>query len=131
MWLNQVAQAGRVASDLQIKTTNHGTQYASFRLALPRGGRRSSFITVECHGKHVTTALERARVGRTALVAGWLRQDEWRDQHGRQERHVIVVTDLHVFDKLLAVDPSIQPLPQLDSTPDASSQLDTRDAEAA
>ena len=98
--LNIVSIGGRPTADPQMHVTNGGTPYATFRLANPSGRPKANFITVECWGKLVSTALSRVQKGVVVLVTGEIRHREWNDEHGkRHERVTVKAHALYSFDR--------------------------------
>lgn len=98
--LNIVSIGGRPTAEPQMHVTNGGTPYATFRLANPSGRPKANFITVECWGKLVSTALSRVHKGVVVLVTGEIRHREWHDEHGkRHERITVKAQALYSFDR--------------------------------
>jgi single-strand DNA-binding protein len=94
MWMNVACLVGRVASDPKARTTAGGTNYATLRIAVPKGRGKTDFFTVELWGKLAQVALDRVRTGGIVSLRCELDQQQWGPDGERKERVALVVRKL-------------------------------------
>lgn len=88
--INRVVLVGRLTKDPELKTTNGGTSYASFSLAVNRSQKKgdkyedvASFINCVAWGKYPgETIANHCKKGQRIGIEGRLQQRSWKDDNG-------------------------------------------------
>ena len=91
---NKVILAGNLTRDPELRTTPKGTAIAKFGLAINRnwtgedGQKREevTFVDVDAFGKQAEIVGKYFRKGRSVLVEGRLKLDQWDDKQTGQKR---------------------------------------------
>lgn len=91
---NKVILAGNLTRDPELRYTPKGTPVAKFGLAINRtwtaddGQKREevTFVDVDCFGKTAETVSQYFRKGKSMLVEGRLKLDQWDDKQTGQKR---------------------------------------------
>lgn len=91
---NKVIIAGNITRDPELRTTPKGTAIAKFGLAINRnwtgedGQKREevTFVDVDAFGKQAEIVGKYFRKGRSVLVEGRLKLDQWDDKQTGQKR---------------------------------------------
>lgn len=112
--MNRVHVIGRLTADPEVRTSSHGDQRASFRLAVPKVPDREAavFVTVTCFGRLAVVVADHLSRGRRVAVDGRLDHREWIDDAGvRHERHGIVADVLDFLDSPDRSDGESDPVP--------------------
>lgn len=99
--INRVVLVGRLTSDPELKTTNGGTSWTSFSLAVNRSQKDgsgykdvASFITCVAWGKYPgETIANHCKKGQRIGIEGRLQQRSWEDKNGGKRSIVEVVID--------------------------------------
>lgn len=120
---NQVTLAGNLTRDPEIKTLRNGA-VGSFGLAINRKwndrdgnqNEETTFVDVECWGRTAELVGQYLTKGRSCLVSGRLKLDQWEADDGSKRSKLKVVADSVQF---------------LDSRAHASSGSGSRDEEPA
>ncbi len=107
--INTVYIAGNLTRDPETKTVGQrGRVVASFGLAINRTWRDQSgekkeettFVDVEAWGRTAELVGQHLTKGRSCLVEGRLKLNEWDDQSGNKRRKLSVVADrVHFLDR--------------------------------
>jgi single-strand DNA-binding protein len=97
--MNSTNLIGRLAGEVELRTTPTGKQVASFRLAVPRQRRAGAdrgavFLTVQAWETRAELAARVLRKGDRVGVSGRLDQEEWESTSGRRERVLVVAEEL-------------------------------------
>lgn len=81
--LNKVILQGRVAADIELKTTNTGKLVTSFPLAVRRDGAETTdFITIVAWQKTAEFVEKYFHKGEQMIVEGALQIRKWQDSNG-------------------------------------------------
>lgn len=105
---NKVILIGNLASDVQLRQTQGGSQVASARIATNRSwtnqqGQKQEeamFIDIAIWGKQAATAAQYLRKGSTVAIEGRLVLEQWTDQTGqKRSKHSITVESFKMLDK--------------------------------
>ena len=128
--MNRVILIGRLAADPEIRTTQSGTNVATYRLAVnrrrkPDGTQEADFITCVAWDKGANFARDYLRKGAKIAVEGRLQTRSYDAQDG-SKRHVCeVVVDSHEFceSKASGGQYGAQSYEQPQSAPDAGRQM--------
>lgn len=96
---NKVILGGNLTRDPELRYTPKGAAIAKFGLAVNRKWKSESgeskeevlFIDVDCFGKQAETVGQYFKKGRTVLVEGRLKLDQWDDKQTGQKRSRIGV----------------------------------------
>ena len=88
--INRVVLVGRLTKDPELKTTNGGTSYANFSLAVNRSQKKgdkyedvASFINCVAWGKYPgETIANHCKKGQRIGIEGRLQQRSWKDDNG-------------------------------------------------
>lgn len=103
MRFNQVAIAGRLTRDPEMKTSAGGTVVCKFSLAFDQGtgdSKRAGFIEVSCFGKTAETATKYLKKGSAVLVGGRIEHQTWEGENGGKRSGIkIVGHDIQFLDK--------------------------------
>ena len=91
---NKVILAGNLTRDPELRTTPKGTSIAKFGLAINRnwtgedGQKREevTFVDVDAFGKQAEVIGKYFRKGRSVLIEGRLKLDQWDDKQTGQKR---------------------------------------------
>ena len=99
--INRVVLVGRLTSDPELKTTNGGTSWTSFSLAVNRSQKDgsgykdvASFFSCVAWGKYPgETIANHCKKGQRIGIEGRLQQRSWEDKNGGKRSFVEVVID--------------------------------------
>lgn len=93
--MNNVSLIGRIANDLELKTTQTGRSVMSFDLAVPAWNKDEPphYITIVCWGKTAEFANLYLGKGRQIGVTGSLSVRKYTDKDGNNRRAVEVIAD--------------------------------------
>ena len=88
--INRVVLVGRLTKDPELKTTNGGTSYANFSLAVNRSQKKgdkyedvASFINCVAWGKYPgETIANHCKKGQRIGIEGRIQQRSWKDDNG-------------------------------------------------
>lgn len=91
---NKVILAGNMTRDPELRYTPKGTAIAKFGLAVNRkwtaedGQTREevTFVDIDCFGKQAEVISQYLRKGRSILIEGRLKLDQWDDKQTGQKR---------------------------------------------
>lgn len=91
---NKVILAGNMTRDPELRYTPKGTAIAKFGLAVNRkwtaedGQSREevTFVDIDCFGKQAEVISQYLRKGRSILIEGRLKLDQWDDKQTGQKR---------------------------------------------
>lgn len=97
--MNSTNLIGRLAGEVELRSTPTGKQVASFRLAVPRQRRAGAdrgavFLTVQAWEARAELAARALAKGDRVGVSGRLEQEEWEGPAGRRERVLVVAEEL-------------------------------------
>lgn len=103
--MNSVTVSGRLARDVEIRSTQNGKQVGNFAVAVERdyksenGDRPVDFIDCVAWGKSAEFAQSYLRKGNRAIINGKLQQRNWQDQEGKKRsKHEIQVSSMEPID---------------------------------
>jgi single-strand DNA-binding protein len=91
--MNRVILTGRIANDLELKTSNAGKSFMSFGLAVNAGRERTHFFDVVCFGKTAELLNQYRGKGSKILVEGYLSTRAWTDKQGNKRKSVEVIAN--------------------------------------
>ena len=97
--LNTITMGGRICNELELKTTNTGTEVCSFTIACERdfknqnGERQTDFVDVVTFGNTANFVSKYFSKGRMAIVNGRLQTRTWEDQNGNKRKAVEIIAD--------------------------------------
>jgi len=91
---NKVILAGNLTRDPELRYTPKGTAIAKFGLAVNRtwtgeDGQKheeATFVDIDCFGKQAEVISQYLRKGRSILIEGRLKLDQWDDKQTGQKR---------------------------------------------
>lgn len=97
--VNVVVLSGRVASDVSLKPLPSGSKVADFRLAVNdqfkdkkgKPSERTAFVTIEAWGRQAETCEKYLKKGRSVLVEGHLKMNEWENEQGEKRSHLLIM----------------------------------------
>ncbi len=97
---NKVILAGNLTRDPELRYTPKGTAIAKFGLAVNRtwtgedGQKReeATFVDIDAFGKQAEVISQYLRKGRSILIEGRLKLDQWDDKQTGQKRSKLGVT---------------------------------------
>lgn len=103
---NCILLSGRLGRDPEFKTTQGGTNIATFSLAVDRGRKdqQGNWITdwfnCKVFGKQADTANELLRKGMNIAIQGAAQQEKWTDKEGQKRESLVVAVDhFKILDK--------------------------------
>jgi single-strand DNA-binding protein len=99
--VNIVVLSGRVASDVSLKTLPSGSKVADFRLAVnerfkdKEGNQKdqATFVTVETWGRRAETCHKHLSKGRSILIEGRLKMNEWENDQGEKRSRLLITAE--------------------------------------
>lgn len=99
--VNIVVLSGRIASDVSLKTLPSGSKVADFRLAVnerfknKEGNQteRTVFVTIETWGRRAETCHKHLSKGRSVLVEGRLKMNEWETDQGEKRSRLLITAE--------------------------------------
>ena len=101
--MNSVILIGRLTKDPDVKTSNSGTKYARYTLAVDRrnakndGDQTADFISCVCFGKGAEFAEKYLFRGTKILVEGRLQTGSYTDRDGHKVYTTDVMVEQHEF----------------------------------
>lgn len=100
--MNKVFMIGRLAADPELRTTQSGTQVATYRLAVNRrrsadGSQEADFFPCVAWGKGAEFAAKYMRRGMKIAVSGRLQTRSWDAQDGTKRYITEIIVDEHEF----------------------------------
>ena len=107
MDLNRVLLAGRLTADPAIKQLPSGDPVCDFRIAINRYWKDQEtnekreevcFIDAKCYGPRGETIHNSFKKGKTILVEGRLRFEQWEKEGQKHSKHVCVVERFEFVD---------------------------------
>lgn len=92
---NKVFETGYIASDIELKQTNEGTNVTSFKLAVkrPRTKDKTDFFTVVCWRNNAEFVSKYFSKGSGIEVSGYLQSRTWEDQNGEKRYAIEIVAE--------------------------------------
>lgn len=95
MNINNCTFGGNVSRDVEMFTTNSGTEIASFGIAVNGWGKDSKamFLTVKCFGQKAEIAEKYVKKGGPVAVCGRLEIEEWTAKDGTKGKTVTVIAN--------------------------------------
>lgn len=112
---NKVIMMGRIANDLELKTTPQGVNVCTFRIAVDRRykakgeERKTDFFNVVAWRKHAEIVTRYFSKGRSILVEGELQTRGYTDKNGNPAMWYEIIADRLGF--------TGEPKPQTNSAP--------------
>jgi single-strand DNA-binding protein len=102
---NKVILVGNLVRDPELRTTPNGTAICRFTMAVSRQFRNADgsqkeevlFIEVDSFNKQAEAVARYMSKGRSILVEGRLRLDQWESQNGEKRSRITVVTESFQF----------------------------------
>ena len=102
---NKVILIGNVASEVALNTLPSGTKVADFRLAVNErfkdkegnDAERTVFVTIETWAGLAETCFKYLAKGRSVLVEGRLKMDEWKTGEGENRSRLLVTAENITF----------------------------------
>lgn len=96
--MNNVTLTGRLVKDPKVKTSENGTAYSKFVIAvrgtrIEDGERKSDFIPCICFGKMASNLAEYCKKGRFLEIKGHIQTGAYIDDNGRNRYTQIVACD--------------------------------------
>lgn len=91
MDINTVTLTGRSTKDVELRSTNSGTNVATISLAVNGMKEEVSFFDVICFGKTAEVVSQYAGKGKQLGITGRLQQSKWTDKDGNNRYSVEVV----------------------------------------
>lgn len=97
--LNTITMGGRICNDVELKTTNTGTEVCSFTIACERdfknqnGEKQTDFVDVVTFRNTAVFVSKYFAKGRMAIVNGRLQTRTWEDQNGNKRKAVEILAD--------------------------------------
>ena len=90
----KVLLIGRLTADAELKYTQGGTMYASFRVAASEGYKdRTSFLNCQLFGNRAEKLSPYLTKGKQVSLIGTLRIDTYNDNDGNKRISVVVAVD--------------------------------------
>ena len=138
--LNTTTMMGRLVADPELRTTNSGVSYCSFRIAVDRdrtveGGQKADFFDCKAWRKTAEFVAKYFQKGKPILIQGRNEMDNFVDKEGKNRSHHQVLVESVFFCGGDRVNNSVPaaPAPDLDApipavTPELS-PLDIPDGE--
>ena len=80
--MNNAILLGRITKDPELRTTQGGTPYCRFTLAVDRGNNTADFIPCVVWGDNAENLKKYVRKGRQLLVQGKLQSGSYQDSQG-------------------------------------------------
>lgn len=94
MDINSVTIVGRSTKDVELRTTNNGTQVATIALAVNHGkDEEASFFDVVCFGKTAENVAKYVQKGRQVIVSGRLQRRKWQTKEGENRYAVEIIAN--------------------------------------
>lgn len=96
MNINKVILMGRLTHDVELKTTNSGTEVCQFSVAVNRRtkeGEAADFIDCVAFGKRATFLEKYFRKGSAIIVLGNINTEMFTDKNGNKRKSVKVIAD--------------------------------------
>lgn len=90
---NVTILCGRATKDVEVKTTNSGTNIATISLAVNHKDDVTSYFDCVCFGKTAEIAGKYVTKGKQITVVGRLQQRKWQDKDGNNRYAVEVVAN--------------------------------------
>lgn len=90
---NVTILCGRATKDVEVKTTNSGTNIATISLAVNHKDDVTSYFDCVCFGKTAEIAGKYVAKGKQLTVVGRLQQRKWQDKDGKNRYAVEVVVN--------------------------------------
>lgn len=100
--MNKVVLTGRIAQDIELKTTTSGVSVCTFNLAVKRPKAKddiTDFFTVVCWRNTAEFVSKYFRKGNGIEVAGMLTVRKWQDKNGNNRCATEIVADEVDFGK--------------------------------
>ena len=100
--MNKVVLTGRIAQDIELKTTTSGVSVCTFNLAVKRPKAKddtTDFFTVVCWRNTAEFVSRYFRKGNGIEVAGMLTVRKWQDKNGNNRYATEIVADEVDFGK--------------------------------
>jgi len=99
--VNIVVLSGRVASDVSLNTLPSGSKVADFRLAVNdqfkdkegKPSERTAFVTIEAWGRQAETCEKYLKKGRSVLIEGHLKMNEWETEQGEKRSRLLITAE--------------------------------------
>lgn len=92
--INKIVLVGRIARDLELRTTQSGKQVCDFSIAVKRSfGEETDFFNVECWGKQAENICKYQKKGSLIGVVGELRVDTYTKDNEDRKFYTYVLTD--------------------------------------
>lgn len=98
---NKVILIGNIASEVTLNTLQSGTKVADFRLAVNERYKdkegneqeRVVFVSIETWSGLAETCSNYLTKGRTVLVEGRLKMDEWENDEGEPRNRLLITAE--------------------------------------
>lgn len=94
MRFNQVAIAGRLTKDPELKNTPSGTAVCHFRIAFDQGSgdnKKAGYVDVSSFQKVAENASKYLKKGSAVMVGGRIEYQEWKNNEGQNRSALKVI----------------------------------------
>lgn len=94
--LNSVNLVGNLTKDPISRTTNNGNSVCKLTVAVNNGfgdNKETAFVDIDTWGKTADFCSQYLVKGRSVIVKGRLRNDNWTDKEGNNHYGMVVVAD--------------------------------------
>jgi single-strand DNA-binding protein len=123
--LNTITICGRICNELELKTTQSGTEVISFAVACERdfkngnGEKEADFIDVIAFGKTAVFVSQYFGKGRMIIVDGRLQTRNWEDKNGNKRKSVeVIANSVYFADSKTNTETASQAAPNFETIPD-------------
>lgn len=109
--MNHITLMGRIATELELKTTQQGTSVISFTLAVPRRMKKDTTDFIKCIAWRNEAEFISKYFGKGRMIAleGELQTRQWEGQDGKKNFATEVVVDRVYFTGEKATDAPAEP----------------------
>lgn len=97
--MNNFCMTGNIAQDLNLKTTESGKHYTSFRMAVkrPHVKDKTDFFTFKAFNQTADTLCQYCKKGSRIAATGYIQVNEWQTQEGQKRYDVEFIIDTFDF----------------------------------
>lgn len=90
---NVTVLSGRSTKDVELKTTEGGTNLATISLAVNHSDDLTSYFEVVCFGRTAENVAKYVKKGRQVVVSGRLQQRKWQTKEGENRYSVEIIAN--------------------------------------
>lgn len=98
---NKVILIGNVVTEVSLNTLKSGSKAADFRLAVKErfkdkeGNQKdqATFVTIETWGRRAETCYKHLAKGRSVLIEGRLKMNEWENDQGEKRSRLLITAE--------------------------------------